>query len=87
LKGYEVKSEMLKAMAHPVRLKILSGLIENECYVNEMQDNLNIPQSTVSQHLSILKRQGIIAPRKEGVRTCYKVVDKKAIKMINILDK
>ncbi|MDP8258889.1 MAG: metalloregulator ArsR/SmtB family transcription factor [Candidatus Aadella gelida] len=87
MKGYEVKSEMLKAMAHPVRLKILSGLIENECYVNEMQDNLNIPQSTVSQHLSILKRQGIIAPRKEGVRTCYKVVDKKAIKMINILDK
>ena len=87
MKGYEVKSEMLKAMAHPVRLKILSGLIENECYVNEMQDNLNIPQSTVSQHLSILKRQGIIAPRKEGVRTCYKVVDKKVIKIINSLDK
>lgn len=87
MKNFKEKSEMLKTIAHPIRLEILSGLIKNECYVNEMQEKLKIPQSTVSQHLSVLRRQGIIVPRKEGVRTCYRVVDKEVVRLMSLIEK
>jgi ArsR family transcriptional regulator, arsenate/arsenite/antimonite-responsive transcriptional repressor len=81
-------SDILKALGHPVRLKMVFGLIENyECNVNKMVEELKLPQSTVSQHLAILKNKGIIAFRKEGVKACYKVVDKKVLQIIELLKK
>ncbi len=79
-------SELLKALGHPVRLKMVCGLIQNyECNVNKMVEELNLPQSTVSQHLALLRNKGIIVPRKEGVKTCYKVADKRVLDIISIL--
>jgi ArsR family transcriptional regulator len=78
-------SEILKAIAHPVRLKILKGLLKDECNVGGMVEKLDLPQSTVSQHLSILRSRGIICPRKEGVRTCYSVSDERVKGIIDIL--
>lgn len=50
------KAELLKVLAHPVRLCIVKGLLENGgCNVTYMQNCLNAPQSTVSQHLQKLK--------------------------------
>jgi len=72
---YDRQSDFLKAIAHPVRLRILEGLCDHDCFVGKMVDALGMPQSTVSQHLAILKAQGIIAPKKYGVKTCYKIVD------------
>ena len=85
---FQNKADLLKALGHPVRLKIIKGLIENEkigCNVNKMVENLSLPQSTVSQHISILKKIGIIVPKKTGASTCYVVVStlvKKIIKLI-----
>ncbi|EKD27064.1 MAG: transcriptional regulator, ArsR family [uncultured bacterium] len=83
----EKYSEILKAIAHPIRLQMIAGIMENECNVTEMVNKLGIPQSTVSQHLSILKSRGIIKPRKDGVKTCYQVVNKKISEIVNILKK
>ena len=66
---------MLKALAHPVRLKILRGLLEDECNVAQIQKTLKLPQSTISQHLRILKDRGIIQARQEGTKRCYRVID------------
>ena len=52
---YEKKAEILKALAHPIRLCIVKGLIEKKCNVNFMKDCLGASQSNVSQHLSKLK--------------------------------
>ena len=82
---YEKESEILKALGHPIRLKMVEGLINNECNVNKIVDVLNIPQSTASQHLGILKSRGIVIARKEGVRTCYRVVDKRVRSIVQIL--
>lgn len=82
---YEKDSEILKALGHPIRLKIVAGLINNECNVNKIVETLKIPQSTASQHLGILKNKGIISPRKKGVITCYRVVDKKVLETIALL--
>ena len=82
---YEKESEILKALGHPIRLKIVEGLIKNECNVNKVVDVLNIPQSTASQHLGILKSRGIVIARKEGVRTCYRVVDERVRRIVQLL--
>lgn len=82
---YEKESDLLKALGHPIRLRMVEGLINHECNVNKIMDILNIPQSTASQHLGTLKNKGIVAARKEGVRTCYKVQDQRAREIIKIL--
>ncbi len=82
---YSKGSEFLKALGHPIRLKMVEGLIHNKCNVNAIVKELNLPQSTVSQHLGILRMHGIIVPEKDGVKTCYRVVSDKAIKIISIL--
>jgi len=84
---YQEYSETLKALGHPIRLKMVEGLMKHSCHVNQMVEALNLPQSTVSQHLGILKNCGIIVPRKDGVQTCYEVTDKKVKQIIKILSK
>lgn len=83
--NYEQESELLKALAHPVRLRIAQGLLSRECNVNKIVEALNLPQSTVSQHLGILKNRGIVQVRKEGVKTCYRVADPKIAALLKIL--
>jgi ArsR family transcriptional regulator len=86
--NFEKDSEILKVLGHPLRLRIVAGLAEiSECNVNNIVSKLKIPQSTASQHLGILKNRGIIAPRKEGVKTCYRVVDKRVIELLQIFKK
>ena len=82
---YEKISEMLKALAHPARLKMVAGLVKNECNVGRIQKVLALPQSTISRHLRILKNAGIIKGRKEGTKICYRVVDKRARKIVEII--
>ncbi|MDP8262478.1 MAG: metalloregulator ArsR/SmtB family transcription factor [Candidatus Ancaeobacter aquaticus] len=84
--NYEKKSELLKALGHPVRLRIACGLLKHECNVNKIVDSLGLPQSTVSQHLGILRSQGIIHSHKDGVRTCYKVIDKNIKKLLRVIE-
>ena len=84
-KYYEQKADKLKAMAHPHRLCILKGLIENSCNVSKIQECMDLPQSTVSQHLSKLKAAGIIDGQRHGLEICYKVIDKNAAEMVKTL--
>ena len=83
--NYEKVSETLKALAHPARLKIVVGLLKDECNVAQIQKVLGLPQSTISQHLRILKNASIIKGRREGTRICYKVVDRRARKFVEII--
>jgi len=88
---YRDESELLKAFAHPVRLQIIEllllGLHLEGCSVNSIQKKLGIPQSTISQHLQILRNKGIIDGSKTGVEVCYKVIDKRVVKILQILKK
>lgn len=86
MKGkYEEIGEIFKALGHPDRLKIIIGLIKNECNVGEIQRELGLPQSTISQHLRILKSRKIIKERKKGTQRCYRVIDKRVTKILRIL--
>lgn len=82
---YEEISETFKALAHPARLKMVVGLVKDECNVGHIQKVLGLPQSTISQHLRILKNAGVIKGRKEGTKTCYRVVDRRVRKIVEIV--
>lgn len=86
LKKYNEQAEWLKVLAHPVRLCIVNGLLNNGgCNVTNMQECLDMPQSTISQHLQKLKSVGIIEGERSGLEIKYKVVDKRVEKLIKIL--
>lgn len=88
---FKDESDLLKVIAHPVRLKIIDLLLLKlpieVCSVNTLQQRLNIPQPTISQHLQLLKRHGIIEGSKKGVQVCYRIVDKRVVKILEILKK
>ena len=83
--NYEKVSEILKALAHPARLKMVAGLLKDECNVAQIQKVLGLPQSTISQHLRILKNADIIKGRREGTKTCYRVIDAQVRKIVEII--
>lgn len=85
-KNYEREAEIFRALANPVRLCILNGLMrEGNCKVGVMQDCLKLPQSTVSQHISKLKSAGIIRGERRGTEIYYEVVDEKVRDIVKIM--
>ncbi|HTY12618.1 MAG TPA: metalloregulator ArsR/SmtB family transcription factor [Candidatus Omnitrophota bacterium] len=78
-------AKVLKAMGHPVRLEMVRGLAGDGCNVNKIVRTLGLPQSTVSQHLNVLKAAGIIRGEREGVRICYRVIDKLALSILDLM--
>lgn len=63
---------MCKALAHPARIEILRILVKrNACVCGDIVDALPLAQSTVSEHLRILKEAGLVTGEIEGPRTCY----------------
>ena len=70
----ENTAEVLKVMAHPIRLKIIENLIDNgPANVGSMQEKFHIPQPTVSSHLGKLRRAGVLISRRNGTEIYYKV--------------
>ena len=79
------KSELLKAISHPTRLCIVKGLMEKESNVTNIQECLDLPQSTVSQHLFKLKVAGIIKGKRKSLEISYRVINDDIRKIIRIL--
>ncbi|GAV15593.1 helix-turn-helix transcriptional regulator [Paenibacillus sp. NAIST15-1] len=76
-------AELLKALAHPVRLCIVKGLLDKgSCNVSFMQDCLGLPQSTVSQHLQKLRSMGIVATHRNGLEVNYRVENEKVKQLV-----
>lgn len=84
----EERAEILKVLAHPVRLCIAKGLIDKgSCNVSHMQSCLELPQSTVSQHIQKLKAAGIIVGERKGLEITYSVVNEEYIEIIKGITK
>lgn len=85
---YNDIAEILKTIAHPVRICIIKGLLENgECNVSHMQSCMDIPQSTVSQHLQKLRAAGIIEGRRNGLEIYYSIADERIRNIIEAIFK
>jgi DNA-binding transcriptional ArsR family regulator len=79
------KSEILKALGHPVRYCIVEGLIYGERNVASLMDCLSLPQPTVSRHLQILKSAGILEVQRIGNEMHYSVINAEAKKIVESL--
>ncbi|TCO75191.1 ArsR/SmtB family transcription factor [Marinisporobacter balticus] len=83
---FEQKSEILKALAHPVRLCIIQTLYNNgPTNVTDMHNCLDKPQSTISQHISKLKSANIIIGKRQGTEITYSIKNDEIKKIIQIL--
>jgi len=69
------KAGFFRALAHPVRIRILERLIKGERTVQELQEALGLEQPIVSQQLAVLRSNNIVSGRKEGVSVRYEVRD------------
>jgi DNA-binding transcriptional ArsR family regulator len=69
------KAAFFRALAHPVRIRILELLVTGERSVQELQEALGLDQPVVSQQLAVLRSTNIVAGRKEGVSVRYSVRD------------
>lgn len=86
IKQYNDSAELLKVLAHPARLCIVRGLLnKGQCNVSYMQNCLELPQSTISQHLQKLRTAGIIEGERNGLEINYKVCNEKVISIIKVL--
>lgn len=68
-------SEVLKAMADPMRLRILHSLHEGELSVTEIIEAVGGSQANVSRHLAVLRRAGLVDCRREGLNAFYRITD------------
>ncbi len=78
-------SELLKALSNQHRLLILCRLIDGEKSVGQLAEFLGIRDSTVSQHLALLRRDGIIAGRRDGQTIWYRIESDVARQVVEVL--
>jgi ArsR family transcriptional regulator len=75
----------IKAIAHPLRLKVLCVLGEGELSVQEIVDSVGTTQSNISQHLAILRAKGVLSTRKDANRVYYRVCDPRTLKLVGMM--
>lgn len=86
-KDFSREAEIFKALGHPIRLKIVYGLLQvGGCNVKNMQECLGLHQATVSQHLIHLKSRGIISSTRKGLEMIYSVTEPMAKCIVEMLD-
>lgn len=81
----EQASRAMKAMSHPLRLKILCVLGDREVSVQDIVENVGTSQSNISQHLAILRDKGVLRTRKDANRVYYRVGDPRTLKLISLM--
>jgi ArsR family transcriptional regulator len=81
----DTEARAMKAIAHPLRLKILCVLGEGEVCVQDIVDVVGTSQSNISQHLAILRDKGVLQTRKDANRVYYRVGDQRTLQLIVLM--
>ena len=78
-------AQAIKAIAHPLRLKILCVLGDQEVSVQDIVEQVGTSQSNISQHLAILRDKGVLATRRDANRVYYRIDDLRTLKLIGMM--
>jgi len=81
----ELAARSLRAIGHPLRLKILCVLGDQEISVQDIVDTVGTSQSNISQHLAILRDKGVLKTRKDANRVYYRVGDVRVLQLIGMM--
>lgn len=78
-------AQAMKAIAHPLRLRILCVLGDQEVSVQDIVEQVGTSQSNISQHLAILREKGVLATRKDANRVFYRIGDLRTLKLVGMM--
>ena len=78
-------AQAIKAIAHPLRLKILCILGDQEISVQDIVEQVGTSQSNISQHLAILRDKGVLVSRKDANKVFYRIGDPRTTKLIGMM--
>jgi DNA-binding transcriptional ArsR family regulator len=78
----EVKAELFRALGHPARVRILEVLATGERSVTELQPEIGLESSHLSQQLAVLRRAGVVSTRKEGSAVIYRLRDPEVVELL-----
>jgi DNA-binding transcriptional ArsR family regulator len=81
---YALKAEFFRALAHPVRIRLLQVLREGEQTVGALQAELDLDSSTASQQLAALRKQGLVESRRDGTSVYYRVKDLRTLELLEL---
>lgn len=81
---YELKAKLYKVFSDPTRLRILERLKKGEANVSQLCNTLSLKQSTVSQHLRMLKECGAVTARKDGREIFYSIRDPRFVDILEL---
>ena len=79
---FKIKSDFLKALAHPARLQIIEYLKDGEASVGKLVHVLGVEQSSLSRHLAVLRELGLLESRQERTTVYYKLRDDDIFKIL-----
>ncbi|MGD0229292.1 MAG: metalloregulator ArsR/SmtB family transcription factor [Syntrophorhabdales bacterium] len=83
--SYAKWADILKTIGHPIRIKIIETLLEDGKCVSNIWNCLHLPQSTVSQHLSLLRVKGIVQHERFGSKVKYSISDRRIGEIIKLI--
>jgi DNA-binding transcriptional ArsR family regulator len=81
----ELHARVCKTLAHPIRLAVLNALRDEERSVSDLADTIGVTQPLVSQHLAVLRNQGLLRNRRNGSEVYYSVAYPKMIQACDLL--
>ena len=79
-------AEVLKALAHPIRLQIIAILCEGDEHVNAMAERLKVPQPIVSQQLRILRMRGLVEVVRESGLAVYRLAEPRLSQIVECME-
>ena len=82
---HQLHAHLCSGLADPARILILYSLAQKSCHVNELSEELKIPQPTVSRHLKTLRERGLVTSQRDAQYIHYKLADKRVIDALDIL--
>jgi len=85
-KLYELKSEIIQAAAHPIRLAIIEYLADGEQCVCDIVEHVNAQRSNVSRHLAVMLKAGVVESRKDGLKVMYSLKTPCIVKFLGCVE-
>ena len=83
---YDENAQLFKALSHPTRLHIVDLIRDGNPCVKVMEAELGVAQPNISQHLSLLRNLGIVEAERDGNLVCYKIKNKRVLKLLDVLN-
>lgn len=84
-KLFEMHAEICKIFTNPKRLEIISLLKDEEKTVSELEELAGIPQANISQHLTVLRQNGVVTTRREGANIYYRIANPKILQACDLM--